>query len=194
MTQTTPVNAWPYPEGTDAPNGAAQMQALALAVEATMTAVKAYWAPTKVQKAAPESVTSSVVIQADDHLTLTIPANRDYHVVMRLSATGAAAGDLRTAWATTGTATFATARSCIGLGTGSTDATNSGAQRATVSGFATEVTYGTDGSNSSAIMEEFVVSGGVSGGTITLQWAQGTSSVTATTLSTNSWLMMRPLT
>lgn len=146
-----------------------------------------------INKSGSESVTSSTVLQSDDHLTTSLAVGQ-WRIQIYLTATGAASpGDIRVAWTNTGTMT-AIARSCFGPGSANTDVTGAAnnAHRDTAQTFTANVIYGTDGTNSSAIHEDLLIDVTVAG-TITLQWAQGTSSGTATTLSTSSRMYITPV-
>ena len=145
-----------------------------------------------IKKAATESVTSSTTLQNDDDFVVTLAANQIYKISLHVVATGAAAGDIKIAWAVTSTVTAKTNRHSDGPGTSTTDSGNSAAQRASgAHGLTTSVTYGTDGTNGSKIVEDFLIDGGASGGTLTMQWAQNTSSGTATTVNSNSFLLIQ---
>lgn len=145
-----------------------------------------------INKSGSESVTSSTVLQSDDHLTTSLAVGQ-WRIQTYLTATGAAAGDIRVAWTNTGTMS-ATGRACFGPGSANTDVTGAAnnAHRDTANTLTANVIYGTDGSNSSAINEDLLIDVTVAG-TLTLQWAQGTSSGTATTLSTSSRMYITPV-
>ena len=57
MAAITPVHGWPYPTSSDQPDGATQMEQLALAIEATVAAITAQYA--KGIMAAPVSSSSN---------------------------------------------------------------------------------------------------------------------------------------
>jgi hypothetical protein len=143
------------------------------------------------KKVGGESVTSLIVPQDDDDLQVTLSPGT-YRVTLILAVTGAAAGDLRVMWATTGTMTIL-GRSCWGPSTAATDITNTAmvSRGATVS---TQVGYGTDGTSiASAVMEDLLVDVSVEG-VLRMQWAQVSSSGTATVLSTSSRMFVTPVT
>jgi hypothetical protein len=144
---------------------------------------------------ADQMVTSSVTVTNATSLVVTLLANRTYIVKANLGFTGAQAGDARTVWAVTGTVTASTSRLCIGPSVNTTDVTQgnvaastAGPIRTSRHPIATEVTYGTDGTNESAVYEEFIATGGASGGTLQLRFAQGTSSATGTILKIGSYI------
>jgi hypothetical protein len=152
------------------------------------------------QKASTQTVTASTTPVNDADLVFTLLPNISYRVSMALSPTSTAAtggtGGLRTLWAVTGTVTT-TNRLCTGPGINTTDATATAAAATTVGitraskhGTGTAVTYGVLSSATSAVAEDFVASGGASGGTLTLQWAQNTASGTTSLEGTNSYATM----
>jgi hypothetical protein len=152
--------------------------------------------PIYVDKTAGESVTSSTTLQNDDHLFYAFAAAREGHtfrVQAVLHVTGAAAGDIKVDWATTGTIVTAKKRQCRGPDVGVADVTASAAYR-TSGGHALNaaVTYGCDGTNTSAITEEFVVAI-TAAGTLTMRWAQNASSGTATAVTADSYLVITPI-
>jgi hypothetical protein len=160
--------------------------------------------PIYVPKSVAETVTSSTTLQDDDELVVTLSAGRSYDIELVLAVTtGTTGADVKLAWATTGTVTQTSTRACFGPGRFTKDAAaetsntaspyDSGMVRASRHNLTTSVAYGTDGSTASAILEKFTVSGGVSGGTLRLQWAQNVSSATATTVSTSSYLRATPV-
>lgn len=139
--------------------------------------------PRFIQKAATESVTSSTVLQNDDDFVIPLTPGV-YEIRLWLHVTGhATAGDIRTAWATTGTIT-SNGRSVIGPSAATTDVTDGNAR---FSGHAitTAVICGCDAATSGVVKEELVVTCSVAGN-LTLQWAQGTSSATSTNVSSAS--------
>lgn len=144
--------------------------------------------PKYIKKAASQSVTSSITPVNDADLAVALPVGV-WRVEARLTATGhATAGDLRVVWANTGTMSFL-ARSCLGPAALTTDATDGGMQSSGRS-ITTEVVYGVAGSTVAAKIWEDIFVNVTVAGTLTLQWAQGTSSGTATTLGTSSMLIM----
>lgn len=139
-------------------------------------------------KAAAESVTSSTTLQNDDDLVIpTLEVGKSYSVWAFLAASGAAAGDIKTSWSWAGTATKFS-RSCLGPTTGTTDITNT-SMRAARHGAATAIPYGLDGSLESLIMEQLTIETVTVAGSLQLQWAQNTSSGTASTLNTTSRIL-----
>ena len=142
--------------------------------------------PTYISKAGSESVTSSTTLQDDDHLTLTLAVGT-YWVELVLTATGAAAGDIKTAWTSTGTMSVI-GRSVLGPTVGAADV-SAGLVNARGVTFTSNQSFATDGTNSSHIHEWLLIDVTVEG-VLTLQWAQAASSGTATTLSTSSRMLI----
>lgn len=149
------------------------------------------------QKSGTQTVSASTTPVNDADLTFTLAANAQYMLTAVLSATGTAAGDIKTNWAVTGTAAQVSNRSCVGPSINTTDvtgaaaaATTVGVVRASMHDLTTQVPYGVDGAATSTIREEVWVTGGASGGTITLQWAQNAASG-STSLGPNSRAMLQ---
>lgn len=147
--------------------------------------------PVTIRKGSDESVTSSIAPQNDDALIIPLVAGRSYRVELSIAATGNTAGDIKLAWANTGTITLLGQRFCRGpeLATGGPTATLMRSSRATA--LATTVSYGTTGTGG-YIDESFEVSCTVSGN-LQLQWAQDTSNAGATTVIAGSWLVATPI-
>lgn len=136
---------------------------------------------TMTRKAAIESVTSSTAIQNDDDFSWSLAAGT-YLVFVWLHLNGLEAGDFKCAWANTGTMTIA--RSSFGPAAATTDRESTlMVTRGNTS--TTEQTYGVDTTGSTVVKEELLVIVDVAG-TLTLRWAQGTSSGTATSVTTAS--------
>lgn len=142
-----------------------------------------------------QTVTSSVTVVNATNMIVTLLANQTYLVKANLGFTGAAAGDARTRWVTTGAPTILGNRLCFGPSVNSTDVTQGNAAASTAGpvrmsrvAHTVEVTYGTDGTNESAVYEEMIVTT-TALVTMQLQFAQGTSSVTATALKAGSYVL-----
>lgn len=138
-------------------------------------------------KAIAESVTSNTTLQNDNDFVIAMEAGKTYRVELILHVTGAAAGDIKTAWATTGTIT-SLGRSIFGPGLATTDVT-AGIYDASAWVLGAGTAFGLDGVNSAVITEDLSVVCTVAGN-LTLQWAQNTSNGTATTCSTNSRIIV----
>jgi hypothetical protein len=155
-----------------------------------ITAADAPAKPQYIVKASAENVTSSTTLQDDNDIVFSLDANKVYEVRLHASASGATAGDIKTAWAVTGGAAQLTLRECIGPGTAVTDVTASATIRVSRHSLTSSVSYGVDGTAvTSAIAERFLIETTTAGtaGTVKLQWAQNASSGTATTLSTSTY-------
>lgn len=144
-----------------------------------------------IRKTADESVTSSTVLQNDDHLSSAVVAGT-YYVTVYLNGTSAAnaAGHLGVAF------TFPTASAAHFWGVGPATALASGhvgtietiAFNAVTSG--TLITsYGLSTSNNTIVLRLFFVF--TASGTLQFQWAQSVSSVSASTLKTGSHMVLQ---
>lgn len=140
-------------------------------------------------KTATESVTSSTTLQDDDTLFLTLPPGF-WEVTAWLAVSGAAAGDVKTAWNFSGTSdSLYAARSCLGPAAGTTDTTSSSVVLR-AAGQTVQMAYGVDGTGTSAILEELTLKV-TAEGTLTLRWAQNTSSATPTVMNIGSRILAR---
>ena len=140
-------------------------------------------APLSVVKPSDESVTSSTTLQNDNDLVVAVSANASYLVFCYLDYEGASAGDLKFSWSVP---TSATMRFTI---IGQTAA--SAAQTAVTGSESTSYTVGADAAatlNAVLMVGTLVVSS--SSGSLQLQWAQGTSSGTATKVHAQSVLSL----
>ena len=136
-------------------------------------------------KTANESVTSSTTLQNDDHLLFAVAANEVWVARFYLIGNAATTGDVKIAWTVPAGATLLW--NAHGLGEGVTSiegahkfagsSSSGAAQTFGGSGF----TFGIHGS--------IYVANGSTAGNVQLQWAQGTSSGTATTMFAGSHLV-----
>lgn len=143
---------------------------------------------TLVRKTAAESVTSSIAVQDDDHLTLAVAANEVWEIQLVLVfETGAAAGDAKT------NVSIPAGASIKGMATGLTEPATgtSNVQLLAVTSGGDEFVWGTSPSFYSVVKYQATVVVGATAGNVKLRWAQGTSSATATVLSANSYLIAR---
>lgn len=125
---------------------------------------------------------NTTTLAADTDLSFTGAANGIYHIVGWVAATGAAigSGDLKAAWGTPAGASGI----WTGLGYATSGTTvNLNAARA----LASTNPFGVNGATFSAAFI-FASVTLTTGGTVSFQWAQNTSSATATTLKGGSWL------
>jgi hypothetical protein len=137
-------------------------------------------------KTATESVTSSTTLQDDDELTVTVEASTLYRFEMVLLYDGNQSGDLRFAFvAPSGTVQGAVHRLVTG-------ATLAAASELSMGGgdLTTAVAAGTLGTGTTTALYAFGIAAiGVTGGSLKLQWAQNTSSASATRVLANSYLL-----
>ncbi|MEV2240586.1 hypothetical protein [Micromonospora sp. NPDC049891] len=149
-----------------------------------------FYAPTLVYKAFNTERASTTTLADDPELTLPVEAGGVYRMECVLGASGATAGDIKTAWAIPAGAVMN--RVAMGPSVSATDRDNMQVVRR-VNGAATEISYGLTGSSASTYIEErAVLIMGATSGAITLRWAQATSNATATQLQFNNcWLMLQ---
>src|ERR687895_1187516 len=144
--------------------------------------------PGSVVKQTLESVTSSTTYQDDNELAFPAEANAHYFVMAVLGVDGATGGDIKTRWSVPASATGF--RWCMGPPAGSADRENTNLVSA-VHGFTTDRAYGTVAASGASIAaREYlrVLTAGTAGA-VTLQWAQNTSSATATAVIAGSYLI-----
>lgn len=157
-------------------------------------------APVYVLKQAAETVTNSAVLQNDDELLVVLAANKVYKITLNLVfGCSVNTADIQIAWNATGTLTHSGSRTCRGPSVATTDQGATAAAAVTVGvlrssgghALSTAVSYGSNGTqNTSAVEEALVISGGASGGTLTLQWAQNAAALaTTTTVVAGSYLI-----
>lgn len=146
--------------------------------------------PIEVWKTANTDRSSTTTLADDTDLTVTLEASATYKVEMHLHYAAIDAAKFKTAWTVPSGATGN--RSAVGAGSASTDATAATTGRFGVHAFTTSVTYGTRSSatNQCFALEEAVVFTS-SAGTLALQWAQDSSSGTATRLGAGSYMRVR---
>jgi hypothetical protein len=128
-------------------------------------------------KAATEGVTSSATPQNDNDFVIPLEAGKTYRIELFLHCQGATAGDIRTSWTTSGTIT-SNGRSLISLAETMTSAADANAISMSL-GLTDQRITGTEATLTTVIYEDLSVTCTVAGN-LTLQWAQGTSSGTAT--------------
>ena len=135
-----------------------------------------------VRKPSDESVTSSTVEQADDHLILPLLANEVWQFKFFIVYTGATAGDLKIRF------TFPTSGDLrlMAIGTDTTDAVNVFFFSTTTSP-STSRTFGAEAAYRT-ISAEGVFVNGANAGNLALEWAQVASNATPTTIKANSTL------
>jgi hypothetical protein len=144
-----------------------------------------------VRKASDESVTSSIALQSDDELLVAIGANQTWLIEFTIFYQGATAGDIRTALNAPAGAAGTFGKHALAIGATTTegdfgafavaDLTDTGAVQSGAAGAGTRVLL---------VMRAIVVNG-ANAGNVTLRWAQGTSSGTATIIKADSYLEAR---
>lgn len=147
--------------------------------------------PIMAVKTSGTSRTSTTTVTADPDLVLTLRPNVTYLCRLNMAAIGDAAGDIKVAYSTTGTITEVLARRKTGgMATGGGAPSDNANMNAAHSGgtLSTQQPYGCHASVRNSIEEWFVVAAGASGGTISMTWAQNTSSATATQVTTGTFL------
>ncbi len=140
-------------------------------------------------KAADEAVTSSTVLQDDNELTFAIGANETWYFRAVLHARGATTGDIKVGVTAPAGATKRY------YGAGNSGGTTGGSGNLALASQTTDgltlasfETMASDATFDTAIVMEGVVSNGSTAGSVTIQWAQATSSATATTVLAKSTL------
>ena len=140
------------------------------------------------RKTADQSVTSNVTVASDSDLAVAVDASGVYVVLWSLVTDGAAAGDIRYSWSGPASATMLWESRGLAAG----DTVNVAVASTDVAAIGTAVTHGTIASGTSSRVNGsglLVVS--ATAGNLQLQWAQGTSSATATKVKAGSWLWAR---
>lgn len=167
---------------TVAPVRAAQLQALVDAIQART--------PIWVTKTVDESVSSSITVQDDNELRVTLPPNGRWRVDLDARVSGATAGDLRSAWTDPADLTLLT-RFVWGLGSNETAADDQVVRFQTPTFITSQVGTGTTAG--SPYRETLFVTTGASAADLRFQWAQVTSNATATNVLAGSSIVVTPL-
>lgn len=135
-------------------------------------------------KTSTESVTSSTTVQDDNELSMTLNANTNYWLDGLIIIDGAAAGDFKPQFVVPS----GTIRWLADGPDSSAAATTDIVDRNWKAGSLTTI-VGTVASGTSTVLPvSGIIRTGASGGTFKLQWAQGTSSATATRVFLDSFL------
>lgn len=145
-----------------------------------------------IAKSLDESVTSSTALQNDDVLALAVVANATYHgMLVAATVGGNAAGDIKFGWTfpTGATLHFPAVGPHNGIASGS-QADGEWIGRLSATSGTTTVPHGasTDVLTSIIYLHLFT---GANAGTLQLQWAQQSSSGTASTLKAGSYMWLR---
>lgn len=139
------------------------------------------------QKASNQTVVASTTYVSDADFTLTLAANTNYYIRLVYAFSQSSTGDVKIQWVSTGTAAALTTRATLGPTLATTDVTAT-SMRWSRHSLGTSINYGLDTSSTGAVIEEFVVTGGASGGTVTPQIACNSAAGTLTA-STNSFII-----
>jgi hypothetical protein len=176
---TTANRAYPYPVAGDSPAGHTQIAALANAVDADMANVDRLqykFVTTDV------SLTSNTTLASITGLSATVAASTRYRVNATLFYTAATAGDLKIGWTAPAAATAIYGiQGLVSSATAITGTFSPG--YSTTSG--NLIVGGVDATNLFCTVELTLLTS-VTAGTFQLQFAQGTSSVTATVIKASS--------
>ena len=146
--------------------------------------VNNWFVPLVAYKTSNQSVTSSTTLVNDNALSLAVAANAVYRMELGMTYTADTAGDIKIAWTTPASSTIAQAV-CMGLST--TAATSS--DDFTVGASSAPPFGGIGAGSPAATLYIFIFTTAGTAGTLQLQWAQNTSSATATTVQTGSYLI-----
>jgi hypothetical protein len=142
------------------------------------------------QKALTEVVTSSTTLQDDDDITWALTVG-SWRIELFALVSGVVGGDVKIGWTWSGTDAGNACRACIGPGVSSTDVTD-GTTKSSGHGLTSGVVYGTSATGNAYVHEDISLTVTVAG-TLQLQWAQGTSSASATTFLTGTKSYLTPL-
>ncbi len=138
-------------------------------------------------KTSTEAVTSSTVLQNDDNLVCAVVASGVYVAEWRLRVDGAAAGDFKYAF----TGPSGAAMTWESRGLGAADVANVAMVSTDIAAIGTTVTHGTLGAGTTlTVLGTGLLIVSSTAGNLQLQWAQGTSSGTATNVFAGSWLKL----
>jgi hypothetical protein len=140
-----------------------------------------------VLKASDTSRASTTTLADDPELSISLEADATYFVMVEIRATADAAGDIKTAWNASAGVSTAGGRCVEGPGSTQSETNHDNiSSKWGQHGFTTSITYGARPSSNGFHFREHAVVDTTTGGTITVQWAQAASSVTATVVSARS--------
>lgn len=148
---------------------------------------------TSVIKSADETVTSSVTLQNDDHLSVAVLANSQYFVEFFIIYDAIQAADIQIGWSAPSGATFDWTHG--GLGTSATTSVGPVSRN-----YRTLSDVGTIGGPSASSGTNAVIPGEGrlvtvgSSGNLVFRWAQNTSNATGSVVKANSVLIVQRLT
>ncbi|HEX7742798.1 MAG TPA: hypothetical protein VF442_10270 [Sphingobium sp.] len=151
--------------------------------------ILSFAAPLIIQKPSDESLSSTTVLQDDDHLTLTVLANASYLMQAQLLYHGGTVGGLKLGWSGPSGATLLWTTGGAALGRGA-NAANTYFGGNGLGGSDILGTDGTGGIDMFATPHGTLVTSSTPGA-LTLRWAQGTSDSATTTVKAGSVLMLQ---
>jgi hypothetical protein len=152
----------------------------------TAADVNSWFVPIAVYKVSTESVTSSATLQNDDVLFASVAANAVYKVELGLVYDGATAGDIQLGWTMPAAAAITNVHTVAitTAGAASTDdVTTATAGNPSFGALGTGTNCGYGG--------VWILTTAGTSGTLQLQWAQNTSSATATRVFAGSYLVLQ---
>jgi len=132
-----------------------------------------------------QTVNNSATNVTDLHLVLPLAANTNYHVSAVFIVSGPTAADWKQQW--TAPAGAAGTRFTHGPSTATTTVRNVPIQFRSAP-LTTSLSYGTDGTEPSAIREEIWLSTSGTAGNLTLTWSQAVATVGDTRVERGSWM------
>lgn len=142
--------------------------------------------PLTALKTADESIASSTALQADNELTLALPASAQYTLDVMLFYTASASGELKLGFTfPSGCVVHLAGVGYVLSGSFTIDLTS---QLSMTSG-TTSLSYEGSGATTSVSLRGTVLNG-VTAGNLQLIWAQNTSNATATVVKAGSWLRL----
>lgn len=194
----TPIYAFPYPGTGDSPNGPAQIQALAEALEAKLVLVDAAISGKAdpalfIRKTTQEQVVNSIALQDDDHFAFTVAANAVYKLNGYIAYTGAldggaSAGGLKMQF--TGPAGATLRWTNYGTNPGGGVVEYNVVSEALAAASPRSVPTNGGGLGMTCAPRGTLITAGTSG-TFRLRWAQNIANATPTTILADSWLELQ---
>lgn len=144
--------------------------------------------PLSVVRTGTQTVNNSTVFVADSTLLLPLAANATYHASAVFVVSGPQTADWKMQWSAPAGASGT--RFTHGPSTGATSVRANDVNFRSAP-LTTSLTYNTDGSESSAIREEILLSTAGTAGNLALTWAQATATVGDTSIIPGSWMSVQ---
>jgi hypothetical protein len=141
--------------------------------------------PLSVTKTGNQTVNNSTTFVTDNHLTLSLAASAIYHVSAMVIVSGPTGADYKQAWSFPAGATGTQFNHGPELPVTSVRSTNIQARSPSLS---TTMSYGTDGTENSAIRQEIWLTTSTTAGSLALTWAQNAAVVGSTTVYLGSYM------